>query len=455
MNRSEQTPGLPLARIIAAAALIVAVGVAAVLILFGGSSYTIKAQFTDASGLVTGDSVELGGRPVGSISDIGLAPNGQAVITLSISDGSITPLHRDTRATVRQLGQAGLTNHYVAISPGPAGAPALRSGAMLPTTQTTALVNLDEILDSFGPRQRQHLKRLISGSDEIYAGSGAKQFNGMLAEFDPALVQLNGFTSQLAADRGAIANVIETGATTAGALASRSPQLMSAVQNTATTLNSVARQNSALSDDFLRAPAVLNQACKTLADAGSAVTALRPALEDVPPAAGPLDGFLRRVDVTLPAAVPVVTKLRSEIPDLRSTLNGLIALRPQAVAALNSAARALQVARPIVKVFRYYGSDLLLGVFAGLAGLATANYDRWGHYARLEFTQPYQSSLGGPLSSLLSKPIFPGLLSLRTRLLRRCPGGNAPPAPDGSSPWVLPSSICSPADDMPLSVDFP
>lgn len=455
MNRSELTSGSSLTRIVAAVGLIVAVGVVAVIILFGGGSYTIKAQFTDASGLVTGDSVELGGRPVGSVSDIGLAANGQAVITLSISDRSITPLHQETRVTVRELGQAGLTNHYVAISPGPATAPALHSGATLPTSQTTALVNLDEILDSFGPQQRQNLKQLISASDEIYAGSGAKEFNGMLGEFDPALIELNGFTSQLAADRGAIANVIETGARTASALASRTPQLMSAVQNTATTLSSVASQNSALSDDFLRAPAVLNQARKTLADAGSTVTALRPALKDVPPAAEPLNGFLRRVDLTLPAAAPVVTKLRSEIPDLRSTFDGLTALRRQAVGALNSAAKALRLARPIVTVFRYYGSDLLLGVFAGLAGLATANYDRWGHYARLEFTQPYQSSLGGPLSSLLAKPVFPGLFSLRTRLLRRCPGGNAPPSPDGSSPWVLPSAICTASQDMPLSVDFP
>jgi phospholipid/cholesterol/gamma-HCH transport system substrate-binding protein len=455
MNRNEQTRGSPPARIVAAVALIVAVGVVAVLILFGGGSYTIKAQFTDASGLVTGDSVELGGAPVGSVADIGLTPDGQAVITLSITDSSITPLRRDTRATVRQLGQAGLTNHYVALSPGPAGAPALRSGATLPTAQTSALVNLDEILDSFGPQQRQNLQQLISASDGIYAGSGAKQFNGMLGEFDPALVQLNSFTSQLAGDRGAIANVIQTGASTASALASRSPQLTSAIQHTATTLNAVASQNSSLSDDFLRAPAVLRQARRTLADAGTAVTALRPALKDVPPAAYPLDGFLRKVDATLPAAVPVVSKLDNEIPNLRRTFDGLTALRPSAVGALNSAATALRAARPILTVFRYYGSDLILGVFAGLAGLATANYDRWGHYARLEFTQPYQSSLGGPLSSLLSKPILPSLFNLRTGLTRRCPGGNAPPAPDGSNPWILPSSICTPADDVPLSVDFP
>jgi hypothetical protein len=113
------------------------------------------------------------------------------------------------------------------------------------------------------------------------------------------------------------------------------------------------------------------------------------------------------------------------------------------------------VARPIVRDVRYYGVDLLLGVFLGLAGTAPANYDRWGHYARIEFTEPYQSLLGGPLAPLFSKPLVPSLFDLRTRLLRRCPGGNTPPAPDGSNPWIPDPSICTPSQDVPLSVDFP
>jgi hypothetical protein len=230
---------------------------------------------------------------------------------------------------------------------------------------------------------------------------------------------------------------------------------MSAVSNTATTLQALASRRQALADAFGRTPAVLDQARQTLADAGTAITALRPALADVPPAAGPLQRFLHAVDTSLPAAVPVVSQLRSQLPDLRSTLTGLNLLAPVAVKALNSAGTALQTARPIVTAFRYYGSDLLLGVFQGLMGVATANYDRFGHYARLEFTQPYQTILGGPLAGLLSKPLLPGLFNLRTGLTRRCPGGNAPPAPDGSNPWVLPSSICTASQDVPASVNFP
>jgi phospholipid/cholesterol/gamma-HCH transport system substrate-binding protein len=443
------------ARITALGALAIAIVVVVVLLLSGGPSYTLHAQLVDASGLVSGDSVELGGVDVGSVGNVGVTPNGLADATLSITDTAITPLHRGARITVRALGQAGLTNHYVALSPGPAAASVLPSGSVLPTTQSSGLVNYDEILDSFGPQQRSNLQLLLAHSDLIYAGSGAKFFSQMLAAFDPALVELNGFTGQLADDRAVIANVIHTGAVTASAIASRSPQLVTAIQNTATTLRAVASQNRALADDFARAPAVLQQASRTLADAGRAVNTLRPALSDVPPAAGPLTSFLGKLDTTLPAVLPVVSQLRGVLPDLRSTLLGLQTLKPIALEALGSAANALRAAKPIVTVFRYYGSDLLLGVFAGLAGLATANYDRWGHYARLEFTQPYQTSLGGPFSNLLSTPLLPSLFNLKTRLLRRCPGGNAPPAPDGSSPWVLPSSICTASQDVPLSVDFP
>jgi phospholipid/cholesterol/gamma-HCH transport system substrate-binding protein len=443
------------ARWIVLATAAIALIAVAIIVIGGGSTYTLHATFTDASELVRGDSVELGGRGIGSVTDIGVTADGQATVTLSISDSAVTPLHADTRAQIRALGQAGLTNRYVALSPGPASAPELASGATLPTTQTSSLVNYDALLDTFGRAQRADLQRLIADGAQLYSGSGARSFNQLLGTADPALQKLAGFTTQLADDRVALANMIDTGATTASAIAGRDRDLMAAIGNTATTFGVLATQSQAIADALGRAPAVLGEARVTLGEAATAVSALRPALANVPATAAPLTGFLRRLNTVLPAATPVVSRLRGLLPNLRSTLTGLNVLAPTAVPALNSAATALKVARPIVRVFRFYGSDLLLGVFQGLAGVATANYDRWGHYARLEFTQPYQSALGGPLSGLLQKPLVPSLFNLREGLTRRCPGGNTPPAPDGSNPWVPDTSICTPADDTPLSVDFP
>src|SRR4051812_4686707 len=63
------------------------------LLLFGaGSSYTVTASFESASQLVKGNLVDVAGVPVGSVSDISLSDDGQALVELEISDSAYTPL---------------------------------------------------------------------------------------------------------------------------------------------------------------------------------------------------------------------------------------------------------------------------------------------------------------------------------------------------------------------------
>jgi hypothetical protein len=201
---------------------------------------------------------------------------------------------------------------------------------------------------------------------------------------------------------------------------------------------------------------VLDQARATLADAGTALTALRPALRDVVPTAAPLRDFLLRVTSVLPVATPVVAQLRGQLPGLRSSLAGLSPLEPLAVRALKSAATALKNVRPIVRAARFYGADFVLGILNGLVGAGSYNYSRWGHYERLDFIQPPQTAVSGLGANLLpSVPLLPGIINIKTRLLRRCPGGNVPPAIDGPSPWIPDPTLCTPSQDIPASVNQP
>ncbi|EHN08751.1 hypothetical protein PAI11_44310 [Patulibacter medicamentivorans] len=166
----------------------------------------------------------------------------------------------------------------------------------------------------------------------------------------------------------------------------------------------------------------------------------------------------RALPPTLTRATPVVGRLRRDLPAVRRALLALPALRPSAVDALGRTRTALAAATPILRGVRYYGSDFILGVLNGLAGVAVGNYNELGHYARLEFVQNVQTLLGGALSSLVPALTGGGLLgpiNVRTHLDARCPGSTAPPAPDGSSPWVPDPSICDPADSMPASVNQP
>jgi hypothetical protein len=111
---------------------------------------------------------------------------------------------------------------------------------------------------------------------------------------------------------------------------------------------------------------------------------------------------------------------------------------------------------PIARALRFYGSDLVIGSLASLFGTESAEYDGYGHYAKANFVQSPQTFITGPLSELLAEnPLIPGVIAVRHGLTRRCPGGNQPPAPDGSSPWNVGREICSPEHNLPLDVNFP
>ena len=157
------------------------------------------------------------------------------------------------------------TNRFVELIPGPASAPALRDGATLATAQTTGIVDLDAVLDTFDPATRTALQGLIAHSSEVFAGSGSRYFNAMLKGLAPALGELDGLGSQLADDRSELTTLVRTGALAAGAVAGRTPALQQALAAGARTFAEVAAARVQLADLLTRAPALLGDAGATLA----------------------------------------------------------------------------------------------------------------------------------------------------------------------------------------------
>jgi phospholipid/cholesterol/gamma-HCH transport system substrate-binding protein len=435
-------------RVVLGALSAAATAVAAIVLFAGGGSYTINAHFLDAGQLVPGGLVEVAGRDVGSISDVSLTPNGLADVKLSISDPDYMPLHLGTHAGIRVVGQAGVTNRFVDLSPGPGYAPRLRSGSVLGTQYTSGIVDIDELIDAFTPSTRQSLRALIAHSAEVFAGSGSHYFNGVLGKLSPALAQTANLTGELAADRAGLSQLITTASRAAQAVASRRTDLQAAVANTAQALGAIASERAAFSDDLARAPAVLLQATPTLKLARSALVALRPDLAEIPTAAGPLALVLQRLAPAAGRLLPVVDQLDRLLPSLNVALHGLGPLAPVADGALSATANALKKSMHIFQGLREYGSDLAIGVFAGLGGISTAPYDAVGHYLRVEAMAAPQASTGGLLQQLLGKlSLIPGLGGQR-RAIAPCPGGAARPAHDHSSPWIPDPSLCIPADDF-------
>src|SRR3954462_12951671 len=113
---------------------LVALGVVAVgyLLFARGSSYDVVLSLDNASQLVKGDQVKVGGVSVGSVSKLELGQDARARIEISIDDDSVLPLHQGTRAEVRSTSLAGVANRYVALTPGPVNAPEMDSGDTIP-----------------------------------------------------------------------------------------------------------------------------------------------------------------------------------------------------------------------------------------------------------------------------------------------------------------------------------
>ncbi len=443
-------------------AALIAVAIAAVAIVVvlvsGGSSYVLHAEFSDAGQLVNGDLVTIAGHQVGSVGKITLTNNGLANVELDISDSSIAPVRSGTVATIGQLSLTGVANRFVGLSLG-AGAP-IRSGGTLPLAQTRGIVDLDVLLNALTPRVRSSLQRIIKTGAYFTAQPTASQINHSIVYFNPALSQSTQLGAEVVADKFALDRLVSSSAQVSSALASRSADLGGAVTSTAAWLREVASQRAALEDELTRAPAVLHQGTGVLRDVNFTLGVLNPVLRDLQPVAPRLGTLLRVLVPTARNAIPTIQGVQALVPAASRALKELPPVANLAVPAVKSLTSALKPITPILSGLRPYTPDVVGGFFNGVGGAAGGLYDANGHYLRsVVSVQAGGGTLAGVLNTLGSllgglTGTLTGLNGGRTTLLAPCPGGGSPPAADGNNAWASPDllpaagALCNPADDQ-------
>ena len=116
------------------------------------STYQVKAQFSNVSGLDVGGEVRIGGVHSGTVHSIQLPHDASDKVTVVIDLVSSTHeiVKKDSVVTIETEGMLG--NQYLALSFGSAGSPEVRSGDMLASQQPLEMADLlkkaDVILDS-------------------------------------------------------------------------------------------------------------------------------------------------------------------------------------------------------------------------------------------------------------------------------------------------------------------
>lgn len=423
--------------------------VAWLLFLSGGGSYRINLTLENASQLVPGNQVKVGGVAVGSVDSIDLGQDGRARVALSIDDSSVTPLHTGSRAEVRSASLSGVANRYVALTPGPVNGGTIAAGGSIPANDTSAEVDLDEVLNTLDPATLRDLKLLVQGGARGLSGR-SRQLGQAIHYLDPALSQVTGVEQEILRDQDAFTRFIVESADVVSAVATRPAQLERLIGSGRVTLEELAARDTAIDSLLRRAPDTLRQANTTLVNLRSTLKDADPAIVEARPAAPLLATFLNRLRPVARRARPVVARLRSTIDhpgsdDLIGVLAAVPPLEKRAVPAFDSAVATVNDALPVVGEVRPYTPDLIGGIANGFGGTTGGYYDANGRYTRISFqASPYSVANFGSL--LPGVPAVPGLTGYRKNVTRRCPGAAAQSAPDRSNPWLIGEPTCSPGD---------
>jgi phospholipid/cholesterol/gamma-HCH transport system substrate-binding protein len=409
----------------------------------GGDPYKLTVRLSNASQLVKGNQVEVGGYPIGTIQKIELGDDNQANVEINITDDSLTPLHAGTQAFVRSGSVSGVANRYLAIQPGPNSADELESGGVIPAAATQPEVDLDAALSTFDGETRKELQGLIHGAADIYSEGGDKGLRDTLTYLDPALAQLDATLSELTQDRSALQKFIVASSNVVSAVADRQDDVEAGISSAATTAGALASEREALGAVLAKAPPALTHATRSLGALATTLDTVTPTARAALRVAPKLRRFLVALPPVLDRGSVVLPRVRALLPPLRSALVGLPALRKASLPSFARSAEVLEKFMPIIKGALPYVPDAVLGATNGFGGTAGGYYDANGSYARIAAMFGPE----GPSGLLAGSPTL-GPLTIQYHANKRCPGAATQELPDGSNKFDA-GVDCEEADRLP------
>ncbi len=429
-------------------ALLGAIVVVLLVVLGGGSSYTVTAQFENASQLVTGNTVNVAGISVGSISDISLSDDGQAEVEMEISDEGYAPLPEGTHAEVRSQSLSGIANRYVSLDlPAEETDETIPDGGVISQEHTTSEVDLDQLFNTLDEPTVDSLKKVIRGFARAYDGVGPRANRGFYY-LNPFLSTSRRVFSELNSDQANVEALVVDAASLTSALSERSPEIASLVSNLEGMLGTIGEQEASLASAVSQLPDFMRQFNTTAVNLRAALDDVDPLISATRPVARKLQPFAKRLRGFARDAVPTVQGLNGIIkaPGAANDLIELTELQDPVAeigvgpvdrngatrrGALPESAQSLSDSLPQVSMLRAYSPELT-GWFDdfGHSGFP----DAFGGIGRISTTLNAFTPGAPGVSVCGPTEILGGLCDLLTptqlledlgiKNLERCPGAN-------------------------------
>ena len=215
---------------------------------------TFTADFTNVSGLQTGQFVRVAGVEVGKVKSIAVLPDTTVKVEFTADDSVV--LTQSTKAVIRYDNLIG--GRYLAMEDGAGSGARLHPGDTIPIARTAPALDLDALIGGFRP-----LFRALN-PEQINALSGQliAAFQGQGATISTFFAQTAALTNTLADRDQLVGQVIVNLNTVLGSLGDQSGQFATAIDSLSQLVGTLAEHK----EDLSNAVAYGNAAAATTAD---------------------------------------------------------------------------------------------------------------------------------------------------------------------------------------------
>jgi phospholipid/cholesterol/gamma-HCH transport system substrate-binding protein len=357
-------------------------------------------------------------------------------VTLHIDD-DFAPLKANSRVGLALRTLVG--ENYVNLQPGQSG-PDLRSGGVLPISQTEDYVEIDKILDTLRGPARERARETVQGLGGALAGEG-DDLNATLNGGARLVTKAAPIVGILGNDHAQVARLIDNVGQLTAAIGQRGAAIRRLAQSSRATFAAIAARDDALKATLTELPPTLRQARTTTGVIRDITPGVSPVLDDL---ARALTGLRPSVTLLRPAALEaraLVDELGRASTPLRGTLDRVVAAASPTERALPQVKGVLCQVNPVLRYAHPYTHEIA-GVVSGLAS-GTNYYDATGHASRLLASVGENSAgfLSPDVSSALALARTSGLLGTSYQL-----GYDPYPAPGAQPISKVGTTASGPAD---------
>ncbi len=352
---------------------------------FNPQGYRFEAAFPDASQLATQADVRIAGVSVGKVIGKSLDPHGNRTIATIQMNNQFAPIHRDTRAILRQKTILGET--YVQLEPGTPGSPMLADGALLARSNVQPAVQLDQIFNSLDPRTRaafqqwqQQLAVLVRNNDQ--------NLSSVIGNLPAFAADATNLLQVLDVQHSAVVRLVQNGGTVFSALDHSQSALRSLVTSGEQTFRTTADNANSIAATFHVFPTFLDETKATMTRLQTFAQNTDPLVRRLVPVAQQLRPTLTAVRVLSPYLRslftnlgPLITASKTGLPAVRDVLNGttpLLGSLGPFLSQLNPVLTWLSLHQQLISDFISNGAGAVSGTTSAFAGPNGGT----GHYLR-------------------------------------------------------------------------